>query len=108
MCPEQGLELCQKYIQVQRKRQSCILLAFGRWVVPAASIKESEEREFVVDSGAGMHVVSKKRPELCCVGDDEDIKESDDGDDGQRRSANKKRSNGVCQRIGPIRDSYAS
>ena len=32
----------------------------GRVVLPAASTKELEEREFVVDSGASMHMVSKK------------------------------------------------
>ena len=36
-----------------------------------------------------------------------DIEESNDGDDGQRRGANKKRSDSVCQ-IGRIRDSNAS
>ena len=35
-------------------------------------------------------------------------KKSDDGCDRQRRSANKRWSNGVCQRIGFIRDSKAS
>ena len=30
------------------------------WVLLAASTKEPEERKFVVDSGAGMHMVSKK------------------------------------------------
>ena len=30
------------------------------WVLPAASTKGSEEREFVVDSGASMHMVSKR------------------------------------------------
>ena len=30
------------------------------WVLPAASTKELEERELVVDSGASMHMVSKK------------------------------------------------
>ena len=30
------------------------------WVLPAASTKNPEEREFVVDSGAGMHMVSKR------------------------------------------------
>ena len=30
------------------------------WVLPAASTKEPEEREFVVDSGASMHMVSKR------------------------------------------------
>ena len=29
-------------------------------VLPAAETKELEEREFVVDSGASMHMVSKK------------------------------------------------
>ena len=30
------------------------------WVLPAASTKEPEEREFVVDPGASKHMVSKK------------------------------------------------
>ena len=30
------------------------------WVLSAASTKEPEERKFVVDSGAGMHMVSKR------------------------------------------------
>ena len=30
------------------------------WVLPAASTKEPEEREFVVDSGASVHVFSKR------------------------------------------------
>ena len=45
---------------------------------------------------------------ICWVGDHEDIEESDDGDDGQRRGANQRRSHGKCQRIGLIRDSDAS
>ena len=31
-----------------------------KWVLPSASSRESCEREFVVDSGASMHMVSKK------------------------------------------------
>ena len=31
-----------------------------RWFLPSASAREPEEREFVVDSGASMHKVSKK------------------------------------------------
>ena len=49
-----------------------------------------------------MHVVGKRDFSSA------DIEESDDGDDGQRRGANKGRSNGTCQRIGLVRDSYAS
>ena len=44
----------------QSERQDYILLAHGRMGPPAASMKEPEEREFVVDSGASMHIVSKK------------------------------------------------
>ena len=33
---------------------------FDEWVLPAASTKEREEREFVVVSGASMRMVSKK------------------------------------------------
>ena len=48
----------------------------------------------------------QERPQLCWVGDFEDIEESDD--DGHRRGANKTRSNGKRQRVGLISDSYAS
>ena len=30
------------------------------WVLPTASTEEPEEREFVVDSGASVHMVSKR------------------------------------------------
>ena len=60
-----------------------------KWVLRVASTKKPEDREFVVDSRASMHKVSK----------------SDDGDDGQRRGANKRRSDGTCQRIGLIGNS---
>ena len=57
------MESCQKHIQAKRVRQSYILLDLGRmgtWVLPVASTKEPEEREFVVGSGAGVHMVSKR------------------------------------------------
>ena len=60
MCPKQGLESCQKYIQDQRDRQSNIPLARGRVGTPGCVEKEPEEREFVVDFGASMHMVSKR------------------------------------------------
>ena len=65
-------------------------------------------REFVVDSGASLHMLSKRDLNSAEIGDHEDIEESDDGDDGQRRGANKRRGNSVCQRFGFIRDSNAS
>ena len=54
-----------------------------------------------------MQMVSKK-DYLSSVGDHEDIEECDDGDDGQRRGANQRRSDGIRQRIGLIRHSYVS
>ena len=72
------------------------------WVLPAASTKEPEEREFVVDSEASMHMFSKRDLNSAEL-EHEDIEKSDDGDDGQRRSAIKRRSNGLCQGIGFIR-----
>ena len=37
-----------------------------------------------------------------------ELEESDDGDDGQRRGANQRRSYGICQAIGLFRRCYAS
>ena len=62
----------------------------------------------MVDSGASMHMVSKKDLNKSRIGDCEDIEKSDDGGDSQRRGANKRRSHGMCQRIGLIRDCNAS
>ena len=42
------------------------------------------------------------------LSDHEDVEDFYDGDDGQRRGANKRRSHGICQRIGFIRDGDAS
>ena len=76
--------------------------------MPVASKKEPEEGEFVVDSGASMQMVSKKDLNSAVLETIEDIEESYDGDDGQRRGVNQRRRHGVCQGIGLIRDGYAS
>ena len=62
MCPKQVLESGQKHLQAQRKREGYILLSRGGMGTPGCVNKraEPEEREFVVDSGASMHMVSKK------------------------------------------------
>ena len=57
---EQGArEAAWKYIKFQGARQSNILLTFGNRCLPASNLK-LEEREFVVDSVASMHMISKK------------------------------------------------
>ena len=63
MCPKQGVESCQKHVQAQRKGQDHFPLALGRLCIGGYIHKgagREREREFVVDSGAGMHMVSKK------------------------------------------------
>ena len=57
---------------------------------------------------ASKHTVSKKDLNSAVLETIEDIEESYDGDDGQRRGVNQRRRHGVCQGIGLIRDGYAS
>ena len=70
-------------------------------ILPAASTTKPEEIEFVVDSGASMHLVSKKdltKAELETV-----MVMTANGEVLAKRRCNSK-----CQRIGLTRDSYAS
>ena len=60
MCPKQGLEYCKNIYRLKEKDKAAFYFPAEEWVRPAATTKEPEEREFVVDSGARMHVVSKK------------------------------------------------
>ena len=46
--------------KVKEKDKATFYSPAEEWVLPAASTKELEEREFVVDSGASMHMVSKR------------------------------------------------
>ena len=55
--PEVRLGTLLKNIQAQRRRQGCILLSRGGMGTPGCVNRRAE---FVVDSGASMHVVSKK------------------------------------------------
>ena len=60
MCPKQGLEPCQNMCKFTEKDQVTFHSPAEEWVLPVASTKESEETEFVVDSGAGMLMVIKR------------------------------------------------
>ena len=52
--------LAKNIYKLKEKDKATFCLPSEEWVLPAASTKEPEEREFVVDSRAGMHIVSKK------------------------------------------------
>ena len=55
---KQGMESCQPYVQAQKRKT--FYAPSEEWSLPAASTINLEEREFVVDSGARMLMVSKK------------------------------------------------
>ena len=54
-----SVEAGQKCVKVEGASKSNILLTFGKLCLLASALK-LEEREFVVDSGASMHMISKK------------------------------------------------
>ena len=85
--------LAKHIYKLKEKEKTTFFSPADEWILPAASTIKPEEREFAVDSGASMDMVSRK-----------DLNSRY----GQRRSANERRSDSVCQRIGFIRDSDAS
>ena len=61
MRPRSSMELGDKYLQAQECRQSCVWdFCYKVRAMPAPTLKSPEEREFVVDSGASMHLLSRK------------------------------------------------
>ena len=71
MRPKQSMEPCQTHLQAHRKGQenryklkekdkATFFSPSEKWVLRVASTKEPKERDFVVDPGARVHMVSKK------------------------------------------------
>ena len=55
-----GWNRAKNIYKLKEKDKATFYSPVEEWVLPAASTKEPEEREFVVDSGASMHMVSKR------------------------------------------------
>ena len=52
---------CQEYLLAQKKEDKATFHSPSEeWILPAASTINPEDRVFVVDSGASMHMVSRK------------------------------------------------
>ena len=61
MRPRRCVGTCQTCWQAQKKEDKATFYSpTEKWIMPAASTKKPEEREFVVDCGASMPMVSKK------------------------------------------------
>ena len=78
----------------------------NEWCLPAPSVIKLEEREFVEDSGASMHMLSKKDLNSADLGRSTCMKMPNKR--YMKIRAYKRSSDGKCQGIGPIRDSKAS
>ena len=86
------------------KGQSYILFATNEWVVPAASTIKSEERKFLVDSGASMHVVSKRDLNSAELETMRISKNPTTVMTANGEVQTRERSHGICQRLGLIRN----
>ena len=54
------MEAGQKYSKIKGENKIAFFSPSENWCLPAPSTIKPEEREFVVDSGASMHMISKK------------------------------------------------
>ena len=57
---EAAWRLAKSILKLNQKNQTAFFTPSENWCLPAPSTLEPEEREFVVDSGASMHMISKK------------------------------------------------
>ena len=90
--------LAMNFLKLKEKDKSYFLT--GQRMVSPSAIR-NYWRDFVVDSGVSMHMLSRKGLNSAEL-------EAARVPHSQRRGANKRRGNSVCQRIGFIRDSKAS
>ena len=60
MCREAAWRLAENFLKLKEKIKQHSSHLRKNWCLPAPSNLKLEEREFVVDSGASMHMISKK------------------------------------------------
>ena len=85
--------LAKNILKLKDKDKATFSSLTNEWCLPALSVTKPEAREFVVNSAAS------ERSELCRIGNRKGLSQSDDSCCSKRRSANKRRSDSVCQRI---------
>ena len=57
---EAAWRLAKSVLKVKEKNKAAFFSPSVNWCLPAPSNRKPEERELVVDSGASMHMISKK------------------------------------------------
>ena len=86
--------LAKHIYKLKEKDKATFYSPTDEWIMPAACTNKSGGKRVCGRFRSKFAYGQQERPQLCRVGDHEDIEESDDGDDGQRRAANKRRSHG--------------
>ena len=66
-------------LKLKEKHKTTFFSSSENWCLPSPSTFKPEEREFVVDTGASMHMISKKYLNSAELENRDDIKKSDDG-----------------------------
>ena len=103
------MEIGQEHLQAQRNGQSKNFCSpTNDWSFPAPSVIKPEEREFVVDSGPSMHMLSKKDLNSAELETVRVCKKVRWQFLQPTVKCKQRRSDSVCQRIGFIRDNKAS
>ena len=82
--------LARNILKLKETDKTTFFSPTNEWSLPAPSVVKPEEREFVVDSGASMHMLSRKDPNSAEL-ETKVLQKSDNDCRSQRRSANKKR-----------------
>ena len=100
--------LAKNKYKLKEKDQVTFYSPAEEWVLRAASTNEPEEREFVVDSGASMHMVSKRNLNSAELETMRTSRSPTTVMTANGEVQTRKEAAVFCQRIGPIRDSYAS
>ena len=78
------------------------------WVIRTAPTKEVEERKFVVDSRTSMHRISKRDLNSAKLETMKTLRSLAMVMTANGEVQNKRRSNGIRQRIGLVREGYSS
>ena len=100
--------LAKNIYKLREKDQVTFYSRMEEWVLWAASTKEPEEREFAVDSGASMHMVSKKDLNSAELETMRTSRSPTTVMTANCEVQTREEATVLCQAIGLIRQSYAS
>ena len=100
---EAAWRLAESVLKLKEKNKAAFFSPSESGCLPASTL-EPGEREFVVDSGASMHMISIKDLNSAEMDTFDEIVQSYDSLNRQWKSADASRGNSVCHRIGYIFD----